>query len=101
MNEICIDMGYGVKFRRMATSQDEIGWGRFMEGMICKEAQKLQEKEQDCLQIMDNGDTMDRWTNYQITRGHSRPMAVQEYPGTQQGSRPSSNGAQGGDSTTV
>ena len=25
MTEICIDMGYGVKFRRMATSQNEIG----------------------------------------------------------------------------
>ena len=35
MTEICINMGYGVKFRRMATSQDEIGWRRFMEGMIC------------------------------------------------------------------
>jgi hypothetical protein len=38
MTKICIDMGYGMKFRRMATAQDEIGWRRFMEGMICKEA---------------------------------------------------------------
>jgi len=44
MMEICIDMGYGVKFSRMATSQDEIGWRRFMEGMIFKEACQLQEE---------------------------------------------------------
>ena len=44
MTKICIKMGYGVKFRRMATSQDEIGRRRFMEGMICKEAQQLQEE---------------------------------------------------------
>ena len=44
MTEICIDMGYGGKLRRMATSHNEIGWRRFMEGMICKEAWKLQEE---------------------------------------------------------
>jgi hypothetical protein len=44
MTEICRDMGYGIKFRKMATSQDEIGWRRFMEGMICKEARQLQEE---------------------------------------------------------
>ena len=44
MTEICIDMGYGVKFRRMAASQDEIGWRWFMEGMICKEARQLHEE---------------------------------------------------------
>ena len=44
MTEICINMGYGVKFRRMATSQDEIGLRWFMEGMICKEARQLQEE---------------------------------------------------------
>ena len=44
MTEICIDMGYGIKYRRMATSQDEIGWRRFMEGMIFKEARQLQEE---------------------------------------------------------
>jgi hypothetical protein len=49
---------------------------------------------------MDNMDMMDRGSNYQIIRGHTRPMAVQEYPGTRQGNRPSSNGTQGRDSTT-
>jgi hypothetical protein len=44
MTEICIDMGYGMKFRKMAAAQDEIGWIRFMEGMICKEARQLQEE---------------------------------------------------------
>ena len=38
MTKICIDMGYSMKFRRIAISQDEIGWIRFMEGMICKAA---------------------------------------------------------------
>ena len=44
MTKICINMGYGMKFRRMATSKDVIGWRRFMEGMVCKEARQLQEE---------------------------------------------------------
>jgi hypothetical protein len=34
---------YDQRFRQMATSQDTIGWRRFMEGMICKEIWQIQQ----------------------------------------------------------
>lgn len=42
MIEVCDNMGYGVKYRKMAKTQDEIGWRRFLEGMICSEFQRIQ-----------------------------------------------------------
>jgi hypothetical protein len=37
MEEICEENHYDQRYRVMARAQDEIGWWRFMEGMICKE----------------------------------------------------------------
>ena len=37
MEEICEENCYDQRYRVMARAQDEIGWRRFMEGMICKE----------------------------------------------------------------
>ena len=44
MAQICLDIGYSGKFRNMAHTQDKIGWRRFMEGMICREARQIQEE---------------------------------------------------------
>ena len=35
---------YGVNYRNMARAQDEIGWRRFLEGMISSEFRRLQHK---------------------------------------------------------
>jgi hypothetical protein len=40
MLEICL--GMDSQFRRMARDQDEIGWGRFMEGMVTKGLREIQ-----------------------------------------------------------
>ena len=37
MEEICEENNYNQRYRVMARAQNEIGWRRFMEGMICKE----------------------------------------------------------------
>jgi hypothetical protein len=37
MKEICEENNYDQRYRVMARAQDEIGWRRFFEGMICKE----------------------------------------------------------------
>jgi hypothetical protein len=42
MAEVCNRMGYGTKYRRMAKGQDEIGWRRFLEGMIHSNFHRLQ-----------------------------------------------------------
>ncbi len=44
MLEICNQHRYGVSYRNMARAQDEIGWRRFLEGMISLEFRKLQHK---------------------------------------------------------
>ncbi len=44
MVEISERMGYGERYRKMAKGQDEIGWRRFLEGMICSEFQKRQQE---------------------------------------------------------
>jgi hypothetical protein len=44
MVEIFERMGYGERYRKMAKGQDEIGWRRFLEGMICSEFQKRQQE---------------------------------------------------------
>ena len=41
MSKIC--QGRDARFRRMAADQDEIGWRRFMEGMISKEIAAVHE----------------------------------------------------------
>ena len=42
MEDICKDSGYDERYRMMARAQDEIGWRRFMEGMVCKEMRTIQ-----------------------------------------------------------
>jgi hypothetical protein len=42
MAEVCDQMGYGTKYKRMAKGQDEIGWRRFLEGMIHSNFHRLQ-----------------------------------------------------------
>jgi hypothetical protein len=42
MEEICIENGYGERYKAMARAQDSIGWQRFMEGMVCKEIRAIQ-----------------------------------------------------------
>lgn len=42
MADVCERMEYGAKYRKMAKGQDEIGWRRFLEGMVCYEFRKLQ-----------------------------------------------------------
>ena len=42
MAEICVDHGYDGQYQQMACSQDNIGWRRFMEGMVCKEIRAIQ-----------------------------------------------------------
>jgi len=44
MIEICGRHRYGVDYRNMARAQDEIGWRRFLEGMISSEFRRLQQK---------------------------------------------------------
>jgi hypothetical protein len=41
MAEICDRMGFEVKYTRLAKGQDEIGWWRFLEGMIYDSFQSL------------------------------------------------------------
>jgi hypothetical protein len=38
MEEICIKIGYGKRYKVMARAQDSIRWQRFTEGMVCKES---------------------------------------------------------------
>jgi len=40
MTDICA--GLDTRFRRMALEQDDIGWRRFMEGMVCKGMRAIQ-----------------------------------------------------------
>jgi hypothetical protein len=42
MIEFCDNMGYDVKYRKLAKGQDEIGWRRFLEGMIHSDFCKIQ-----------------------------------------------------------
>ena len=42
MDKICERMGYGMKYKRLAKGQDETGWRRFLEGMMCGDFRKLQ-----------------------------------------------------------
>jgi hypothetical protein len=42
MKEICEENNYDQRYRVMARAQDEIGWRRFFEGMICKEIGRIQ-----------------------------------------------------------
>ena len=44
MSDIC--KGMGPRYRRLGLSQDQIGWRRFMEGMISKEVVALQKQHQ-------------------------------------------------------
>jgi hypothetical protein len=44
MIEICDRMGYGIIYRKMAKGQDEIGWRRFLEGMIHTDFNTIQHK---------------------------------------------------------
>ena len=44
MIEICNRHRYGADYRNMARAQDEIGWRRFLEGMISSEFRRLQHK---------------------------------------------------------
>jgi hypothetical protein len=41
MTEICWDKAQ--HYRLMATDQDDIGWWRFMEGMVCHQAWDIQD----------------------------------------------------------
>ena len=43
--------GLGSMFGRLATSQDQIGWRRFMEGMISKEVVEIQQAHFDLWRI--------------------------------------------------
>ena len=42
MEEIYEENHYDQQYRVMARAQDEIGWRRFFEGMICKEIGRIQ-----------------------------------------------------------
>jgi hypothetical protein len=44
MVEIAERMGYGERYSKMAKEQDEIGWRRFLEGMIGSEFRKRQQE---------------------------------------------------------
>ncbi len=41
MSEVCRGMDY--RYTKMADEQDAIGWRRFMEGMVCRSIQHIQE----------------------------------------------------------
>ena len=43
MSEITFSMSHAYRRRRLASSQDVIGWRRFMEGMISKEMLAIQQ----------------------------------------------------------
>jgi hypothetical protein len=45
MEDICKDNGYDERYRAMARAQDEIGWRRFMEGMVCNEMRTIQRSQ--------------------------------------------------------
>ena len=35
MWDVCVNLNLGQDYQQMAIDQDEIGWRRFMEGMVC------------------------------------------------------------------
>jgi hypothetical protein len=65
MLDIARSLGYDTRYQKMARSQDEIGWRRFMEGMIVKEFRQLQE-----IYVVGNGlfKTSKTWTEELIVK---------------------------------
>jgi hypothetical protein len=57
MSEICLCMD--TRYRLMAQDQDNIGWRRFMEGMVC---QQLREIQATYTSIEGSWVTLERWT---------------------------------------
>jgi hypothetical protein len=56
MVQIC--NGLGEPFQKMARDQDEIGWRRFMEGMICSKMRIIQEEYHSQIRTYTNSE---RW----------------------------------------
>jgi hypothetical protein len=57
MSDICL--GLDMRYRLMARDQDEIGWRRFMEGMVC---QRLREIQATYTSIEGSGVMPEQWT---------------------------------------
>ena len=65
MEDICKDNGYDERYRTMARAQDEIGWRRFMEGMVCKEMRTIQQSQ--CSMVGWQNDT-EKWGRELVIR---------------------------------
>jgi hypothetical protein len=63
MSDIC--HGMDARYCRMAQDQDEIGWRRFMEGMVCRGLREIQETYSV---IKGSNVSLEQWTTGLVTR---------------------------------